>query len=53
MIEVIPDFEMPAVKFLVAAKEQDGSQTTSFEIAPPRRALQAMPAVSTRDVATP
>ena len=40
MIEVIPDFEMPAVKFFVTAKEQDCTQTNSFETVPPGRALQ-------------
>ena len=43
MIEVIPDFEMPAVKFFVTAKEQDCTQTNSFETVPPGRALQPTP----------
>jgi hypothetical protein len=42
MIEVIPDFEMPAVKFLVTAKEQDCTQANSFETVPPGRALQRL-----------
>jgi hypothetical protein len=40
MIEVIPDFEMPAVKLFVTAKEQDCTQTNSFETVLPGRALQ-------------
>ena len=43
MIEVIPDFEMPAVKLFVTAKEQDCTQTNSFEAVPPGRALQPTP----------
>jgi hypothetical protein len=37
MIEVVPDFEMPTVKFFVAAKEQDCPQSTSSEAEPPPR----------------